>query len=94
MRKIKIKKISKFFIWLVIAEAIFVFVSSLFVTDWPNSCTPDLLHPFGRFNPEILCAQVITPTLLPIFFLSIDLLILTLIIYPISLLIQKLEKKK
>ena len=74
----KLKVIDKIFVGLGGAIMLALFVTSFYWVDWPNSCTPDFLRPFGGGE---VCAQVITPTLHPSFYFSMDLLIVLVALY-------------
>lgn len=85
------KKTQKIFSGILIIELILVIILSFVKISWPNACTPDLLNPFGRTADA--CAQVITQTLSPLFYIIADLLILTIIAYIIYSASKKIKKK-
>jgi hypothetical protein len=84
-----ISRFDRIFIGIIIAEMIITFISSFYIVSWSNSCIPDIFHPFGGGE---ICAQVITPTLHPIFYLSFDLLIATIAVF-LVLKVLRIDKK-
>ena len=90
----ELKRVDKVFIGVIIAEMIITFVASFYMIDWPNSCTPSVFMPLG--GGGAFCAQVVTPALHPLFFLAMDLLMVTLTVYVVFLVFDStgIAKKK
>ena len=88
-------KIHKIFLILVIIEIISIILFGVLIT---NKCaspcqTNSFLDPFGRASPK-LCTQVCVDKPYPAFYLSTDLLIITLVIYLISFLLNKFFERR
>lgn len=95
MKKIKLKKIDKIFIGLILLEIITLLVTLLFFRTITISNTCNIwsfTNPFGFHKEDLICGQAFTTILNPIIYQLTDLLILTIIIYIIYLVINKLKK--
>ena len=89
------KKINKVFLILIIIEIISILLFGVLTT---NKCasqcqTNSFLDPFGRASPK-LCAQVCVDKPYPAFYLSVDLFIITLVIYLIVFLLNKFLERR
>ena len=88
-------KANKIFIALIIIEAIISIISFQFEVNYSTPCeAPSYLKPFIRnINPDGLCIQVFVSGKPALYYLSTDLLVLTIISYTVFL-IDKILKRK
>lgn len=88
------KKRDKIFIALILIETIINIVSFQFEVNYSTPCeAPSYLKPFiGNINPNELCIQVISEGKPALYYLSTDLLIITIISYLIYIIFRKTKK--
>ncbi len=86
------KNKNKIFIVILFVELAVLLVLSFVEVSWPDSCTPNFFNPFGKTSE--ICAQVITPSLSPVFYIVNYLFALTLVIYFIYVIRKNRRKNK
>lgn len=100
MNIMKIRNWNKIFLISIAIEIIILLILIFFwnqVTLFPNSCyTSDFFHPFGRSTAQEgqVCLLVFTEGTNPLIYLTLYVLILTIITEGVYLIRRKLNKKK
>jgi len=95
IKKVTKKNVNNSFAYLILVEVFFGIILYFIPFSWKSPCTtPNFFHPLGReMTSGVGCIQVFTKTIFPLFYFLVYLLIITLIIYGVYILINKVKKK-
>ena len=92
IKRVTRKNVNISFLYLILTEILLGIVFYFIPFSWHNSCTPSFFNPFGmKMGSEMICLPAFTKTVFPIFYFLTYLLIITLIVYLVYVLSQKIK---